>query len=131
MTTFSGTNWGRCVDIFAPGQDIESAGRCGCNVLAVSKCNQMCDRVCVMSGTSMATSIVAGAAAILLSADMSLTPEQVKQKLIDDSTKNRIDMRDIRPTSRTVTPNRLLYVSKSKLHGELHMSAIGNYSVCC
>ena len=124
VTTFSGTNWGRCVDIFAPGQDIESAGRCGCNVQAIAKCNQMCDRESVMSGTSMATPIVAGAAAILLSADMSLTPVQVKQKLINDSTKNRIDMRDIRPTSRTVTPNRLLYVGKSKLHGELHICSL-------
>ncbi|XP_065902782.1 aqualysin-1-like [Dysidea avara] len=113
-TTFSGTNWGRCVDIFAPGQDIESAGRCGCNVQAIAKCNQMCDRESTMSGTSMATPIVAGAAAILLSADMSLTPAQVKQKLISDSAKNRIDMRDIRPTSRTVTPNRLLYVGKKR-----------------
>ena len=103
VTTFAGTNWGKCVDIFAPGQDIKSAGYPGCEA----------ERV--MSGTSMATPIVAGAVAILLSANMSLSPKQVKQKLIDESTKNMIDMKDITPSSRAATPNRLLYVGKSKL----------------
>ena len=67
-----------------------------------------------MSGTSMATPIAAGAAAILLSADMSLTPVEVKQQLIDQSTKDTINMRDITPSSRSITPNKLVYIGKGK-----------------
>ena len=111
-TTFAGSNWGRCVDIFAPGQDITSADFRGCT--AETECKEMCDRESVMSGTSMATPIVAGAVALLLSADMSLTPVEVKQKLIDQSTKDKIDMRDITPSSRSITPNKLVYVGKSE-----------------
>ncbi|XP_065900631.1 uncharacterized protein [Dysidea avara] len=111
-TTFAGSNWGRCVDIFAPGQDITSADFRGCT--AETECKEMCDRESVMSGTSMATPIVAGAVALLLSADMSLTPVEVKQKLIDQSTKDKIDMRDITPSSRSITPNKLVYVGKKR-----------------
>jgi len=58
----------------------------------------------------MATTIAAGAAALILSANMSLTPAQVKQKLIDDSAKDRINMNDLVTLSITATPNRLVYV---------------------
>ena len=115
LKTFSGTNWGRCVDIFAPGQDVTSASHQGCMCKEGTKCDEMCEGESTMSGTSMATPIVAGAAALILSANMSLTPAQVKQKLIDDSTKDRIIMDNLPPSSRTVTPNKLVYVGKSKL----------------
>ena len=111
-TLFAGTNWGRCVNIFAPGQDVTSADYRGCT--AETECKVMCDRESNMSGTSMATPIVAGAVAILLSANKSLTPAEVKQKLIDQSSRDKIDMRDIPLSSRRATPNRLLYVGKSE-----------------
>jgi hypothetical protein len=38
-----------------------------------------------MSGTSMATPMMTGAVALMLTADRSLTPAQVKQRLIDGS----------------------------------------------
>ena len=112
-TNSGGANWGCCVDIFAPGQDVTSADYRGCT--AETECKVMCDRESVMSGTSMATPIVAGAAAIFLSADMSLTPAEVKQKSIDQSTEGVIDMRDIPPSSRSVTPNKLVYVGRCEL----------------
>ena len=52
LRLFDGTNYGRCVDVFAPGQDIRSAG---------IRSN---DAVETMSGTSQATPIVSGAAAV-------------------------------------------------------------------
>ena len=103
LQTYSGTNFGSCVDIFAPGQSIASAGFPGC------------ESERVMSGTSMATPIVAGAAAILLSVNMTLTPKEVKQKLIDQSTKDVLNFGVIpQPSLRDDTPNRLLWVGESK-----------------
>ena len=116
----TGTNWGRCVDIFAPGQSITSAGYRGCTA----------DDKSVMSGTSMATPIVAGAAAIILSADMSLTPAEVKQKLIDQSTKGTIIMKGIPPSSTIATPNRLVYVGKSELLEHRCMAYITYLHTC-
>ena len=68
-----------------------------------------------MSGTSMATPIVSGAAAIIWSEDMSLTQAQVKEKLISQSTKDVLDFSQLAPSQRRVTPNRLVYTDKSKL----------------
>ena len=90
-----GTNYGPCVDIFAPGQWVRSAGH-------------FCDDCTVsMSGTSMATPIAAGVVALLLQENPNLSPDQIKQLLIDRSTKNALDFSVIRGTN---TPNRLVYV---------------------
>jgi subtilisin family serine protease len=59
------------VDVIAPGSD----------VLSTLPGNGYG----VMSGTSMATPMVTGAVALMLTADRSLTPAQVKQRLIDGS----------------------------------------------
>ena len=99
----SGTNFGRCVDIFAPGSEITSASY------------PSCDGESVMSGTSMATPIVSGAAALIWSEDMSLTQAQVKEKLISQATKDVLDFSELAPSQRRVTPNRLVYTNKSKL----------------
>ena len=99
----TGTNFGRCVDIFAPGSEITSASYSSCNGESV------------MSGTSMATPIVSGAAAIIWSNDISLTQAQVKEKLISQSTKDILDFSDLTPSQRMVTPNKLVYTNKSKL----------------
>jgi len=84
------SNWGTCVHISAPGSTITAAW-IG-NVNAVN----------TISGTSMASPHVCGAAALVLSANPSLTPAQVKATLLDSSTSNVL--RDLRGS-----PDRLLY----------------------
>lgn len=102
-----GTNYGPCVDVFAPGQWVRSAGH-------------ICDDCTVsMSGTSMACPIAAGVAALLMQENPGLNPDQIKQLMIDRSTTNVLDFSVIRGTN---TPNRLVYVqpaSESALHAKL------------
>ncbi len=70
------SNWGDCVDIFAPGGDIESA-------------DYNSDRGSqTMSGTSMAAPHVAGGAALYLQGNKSASPAQVTRALVDRSTKS-------------------------------------------
>ncbi|BCJ43091.1 serine protease [Actinoplanes ianthinogenes] len=64
------SNYGTCVDIFAPGVDIKSAGKNSNTATAT------------MSGTSMASPHVAGAAALVLGAHPDWTPQQVRDDLV-------------------------------------------------
>ncbi|ORZ35398.1 peptidase S8/S53 domain-containing protein [Catenaria anguillulae PL171] len=84
------SNWGRCVDVIAPGFNITAAYIDG--------------GVETWSGTSMASPHVAGALALILANDPMQTPEQVKAKLLSATTNGTIqgDLRE--------TPNRVLYV---------------------
>ena len=70
------SNWGSCVDLFAPGDAILAAYHTGGSALAY------------MSGTSMATPHVAGAAALLLAKNPSLTPAGVRTGLLSNATAN-------------------------------------------
>ena len=94
--TFS--NIGECVDIFAPGVSIKSAINT-CDTCTESK-----------TGTSMAAPHVAGYAAVMFSIDPSLSPEQLKQTLVDQSTKDLISLARMASILTKDTPNRLLYV---------------------
>ncbi|BBH63912.1 hypothetical protein ACTI_05970 [Actinoplanes sp. OR16] len=85
------SNYGTMVDIFAPGVDVTSATAAS-NTAKAS-----------WSGTSMAAPHVAGAAALLLDANPSLTPAQVRDKLVANATKGKV-------TSRAGSPDRLLFV---------------------
>ncbi len=89
------SNYGSAVDIFAPGVGIWSA-------YAYKNRN---DIIAQLSGTSMASPHVAGAAALVLDAYPAWTPAQVRAYLIRTSTTGRVTKRG------TGSPNRLLFVS--------------------
>ncbi|MGW3601700.1 S8 family peptidase [Micromonospora sp. NPDC005161] len=86
------SNFGTCVDILAPGVNITSAWYTGSSATNT------------ISGTSMASPHVAGAAALVLSANPSWSPQQVRDNLVNNSTPNVVT------NVGTGTPNRLLYV---------------------
>ncbi|MEV4753908.1 S8 family serine peptidase [Micromonospora sp. NPDC049559] len=86
------SNYGTCVDILAPGVNITSSWATGDTATNT------------ISGTSMATPHVAGAAALLLSASPTATPQQVRDQLVNAATPNVIS------NVGTGTPNRLLFV---------------------
>ena len=86
------SNYGTCLDIFAPGSAITSAWYTT-NTATNS-----------ISGTSMAAPHVAGAAALVLSASPSSTPAQVRDALVTKATPNVVT------SPGTGSPNRLLYV---------------------
>jgi len=92
------SNWGRCIDVFAPGRDVRSAG------------HQSSNQERTLSGTSMATPLVAGAVAQMFSVGLD-TPQAVEQQLFQVAGQNMV--RD--PWG---SPNRLLRLSKcSTEHG--------------
>ena len=92
------TNYGSCVDIFAPGQDIQGADyRC-------STCGR------TGSGTSYAAPLVSGAIAILLQRNPELTPDAILSELTSLSTRNALNFDSIPPRFRPLTPNRLLFI---------------------
>jgi len=91
--TQPGSNYGTCVDLFAPGQEIKSAH------------NATDSATRVLRGTSMASPHVAGAVALLLADQPALTPAEVATTLIGSATPNAL-----RPDTLLGSPNRLLYV---------------------
>ncbi|MFC4019546.1 S8 family serine peptidase [Micromonospora sp. GCM10011542] len=86
------SNFGTCVDILAPGVNITSAWYTGTSATNT------------ISGTSMASPHVAGAAALVLSANPAWSPQQVRDNLVNAATPNVVT------NVGTGTPNRLLYV---------------------
>ncbi|GAA1132718.1 serine protease [Kribbella jejuensis] len=86
------SNYGKCVDLFAPGVDITSVGITGPDATAK------------MSGTSMATPHVAGAIALYLADHPDATPADVATALVGSSTADKVG------DPGTGSPNKLLYV---------------------
>jgi cerevisin len=90
------SNHGKCVDIFAPGKDILGAwlGPRG-------------DETNTISGTSMSSPHITALAALIMSEPQyaNYTPKQLKEFIIEESTKNMI--RGLPGWSKT--PNRLIY----------------------
>src|SRR5207244_7866587 len=85
------SNFGTCTDIFAPGVNITSSW------------NASDTATNTISGTSMATPHVTGAAALWLATHQNDTPAQVATGLINASTLNKVT------NPGTGSPNRLLY----------------------
>jgi subtilisin family serine protease len=87
------SNYGNCINIWAPGRDVLSA-------VATGDTDSK-----KYSGTSMACPHVSGAAALLLSASPSLTPEQVLSAVVAAATP------DVVKDAKTGSPNLLMYSS--------------------
>ncbi|KAJ8277822.1 hypothetical protein GJAV_G00080460 [Gymnothorax javanicus] len=89
----TGTNFGRCVDLFAPGEDIVSASS-DCPTCFTAK-----------SGTSPAAAHVAGIAAVFLHSNPNLTSTEVLQRLRRHSVKHAMDLSTFPAEHRLTTPN--------------------------
>jgi len=87
------SNWGTCVDIFAPGTTITAAWIGARNAIRT------------ISGTSMASPHICGAAAIVLGMNPTYDPEQVAATLVDSCTTNQLS------NVGTGSPNCLLFSS--------------------
>ncbi|MEO6653533.1 MAG: S8 family serine peptidase, partial [Ilumatobacteraceae bacterium] len=75
----------RTPDIAAPGAHIESLRAPGSNADSNHPEARVGDQLFLASGSSQATAVTAGAVALLLEARPELTPDQVKQILIDSA----------------------------------------------
>ncbi len=84
------SNVGPCVDIFAPGSDILSAW-------FRSDTDQQ-----MISGTSMASPLVASVAAMYLSQNPSATPQEVKNAIVENAVSNQLS------GLRSYSPDRLV-----------------------
>jgi subtilisin family serine protease len=92
------SNWGKCVKILAPGSLITSAWYTSNTAINT------------ISGTSMASPHVAGAAAVYLGANPNATPAQVLAGLVAASTDSVVDLACSSTACRN-TPNKLLFSS--------------------
>ncbi|EGV91718.1 Proprotein convertase subtilisin/kexin type 9 [Cricetulus griseus] len=99
-----GTNFGRCVDLFAPGKDIIGASS-DCSTCFMSQ-----------SGTSQAAAHVAGIVVTMLTLEPELTLAELRQRLIHFSTKDVINMAWFPEDQRVLTPN-LVATMPPKTHG--------------
>lgn len=89
------SNYGACLDIWAPGRDV------------LSSVHTADDASATYSGTSMACPHVSGAAAIILAAEPALTPDAVKQRLLEVATP------DLVTDAQDASPNLMLYSDAS------------------
>lgn len=89
------SNYGRCVDLFAPGSNISSASHIDPHGWTIK------------SGTSMSSPHVTGAAALLLQARPKLTPAQVASQMLYQASASVI-------TDAMGSPNKLLFAGAGK-----------------
>ncbi|CAB1419754.1 unnamed protein product [Pleuronectes platessa] len=104
-----GTNFGRCVDLFAPGDDIVSASS-DCSTCFTTR-----------GGTSQAAAHTAGVAAVILSSNQNMSPVQVLHTMLRYSVSNTINLLSLSDTHRLTTPNLVAAMppTSSTTNGEL------------
>ncbi|NWU68331.1 PCSK9 convertase, partial [Pterocles burchelli] len=102
-----GTNFGRCVDLFAPGDDIIGASSdCSTCFTAQSGTSQAAAHVAVWPPSSpWPPGLSAGIAAMLLSAEPHLSLAELRQRLLHFATKNVMDPAWFPEEQRLQTPN--------------------------
>ncbi|MDI3417579.1 S8 family peptidase [Streptomyces luteolus] len=85
------SNYGTCLDLFAPGVDVTSAWK---DSNSATK---------TISGTSMAAPHVAGAAALYLADNPSASPAQVRDAIVNNATNGKVQ------DPKSGSPNKLLH----------------------
>lgn len=95
------SNYGRCVDVFAPGSDIESLW------------SNADDATSTISGTSMASPHVAGAVALMLEDNPNLTMQEAELIIKQSATKGIVEK------TGTSSPNLMLFTSLHEIEGPL------------
>ena len=110
------SSFGSCLDIYAPGSNITSANY------------QNNTGTSVLSGTSMASPHVAGAAALILARDTSQSPAAVRDVLVAEATSGVVT------DAKAGSPNKLLYVANVGGGGgptPVDTAPVANFTVSC
>jgi serine protease len=108
------SNYGSCVDIFAPGSSITSTWYSSDTSTST------------ISGTSMASPHVAGAAALALAADASASPAQVTGAILNTATTGKVT------SAGTGSPNLLLYtLSLGGSGGTTNTPPVATFTSAC
>lgn len=105
-------NYGHCVDMFAPGVNILSAWAYPSD-----------HHIRRSSGTSMAAPLVAGVVAVILAAQPTITPYQVRSILVSSCSMDKIHSPSNERDGRRLNgaPNRMLFAPWSRVFDEIRM----------